>query len=277
MANVLALDIGGTKARAAVVDESRNSLFRVTVDTDPDSVNRTIEALLVEFSNQGWEIEDLVSAIGVAVAGNVMDGVLTGSGNLPGWTGCDLIREFRHVAQRPIKVLNDCTAAAFGEYSVFRTPLVYVIWGTGVGAAVASDDGGRVAIKSTELGHMIIDFHSDVKCGCGGLGHLEAYVGGGNLEAGYGKPVKSMTDFDWTQVLKTMAVGLRNISGGSLGMPIVLGGGVSLEQGHRLAELQELVTQLDAPAPVPHLSLSQLGDDSGLRGAAEAAFELLPL
>ncbi|MCE4606633.1 MAG: ROK family protein, partial [Desulfurococcales archaeon] len=32
-----------------------------------------------------------------------------------------------------------------------------------------------------EVGHFIVNFNGKVRCGCGGLGHWEAYVGGKNI------------------------------------------------------------------------------------------------
>lgn len=267
---VLALDVGGTRTRGVLYGIDGKPEVRAEIYTRLDDFDGWLSELCAFWGNQSFE------AIGLAVAGNVNGGVLTGSGNLPGWKGVHLASHvMMKFDRRPVAVLNDCEAAAYGEYANIGSSFVYVIWGTGVGAAVVEVRDGKVSVRPTELGHMIIDFRSGVKCGCGGLGHLEGAVGGGNLEGNFGMSAVKMGDWHWSETLKLMAVGLRNISIGELNLPIVMGGGVILKQQHRLPQLQEMVAALKAPAAVPELSVARHRDDSGLLGAALAARQLL--
>lgn len=278
MSYVLAFDIGGTNTRFALSSSSRE-ISRGTVKTDPTSAHATFEAAKAALEQHVGRTS--LGAIAVGVAGNVdANTTLSDSGNLPGWADVNLSKLFGRIADVPVTVLNDCAAAALGEFSVANQPLVYVIWGTGVGASVVVMERGRPVVKPTELGHMIIDSADTHQCGCGGFGHLEALVGGGNLEKRFGaspdpSDANPMTRRHWDETLQSMAIGLRNLSCGDLNLPIVLGGGVITKQCHRLQQLQELVNGLRAPAAVPQLSLARLGEDSGLAGATLAARSLL--
>lgn len=273
MGHIVGLDIGGTNCRVVAATEAGTELARFVVPTNCNNPISTLAAINTGMAQHSWPKKFSFTAAAGAVAGNVQSGVLVDAGNLSAWRGTDLAEAFRHLFGCPAAVLNDCAAAALGEYAALQQPLVYVIWGTGVGAAVINASG---EVKPTELGHMVIQLGSKHRCGCGGYGHLEALVGGGNLAVRFKlSRVQEMTDRQWTKVLTEMAAGLRNISCGEIGLPIILGGGVTHNQVARLPELQQLVASLAAPVASPSLSFPSFGEDSGLHGALEAARRLL--
>lgn len=273
---VLASDIGGTNNRTIMCDLNGRELGRTIVPTIGDDYAASLEAMR-HAVHQLVGSSHPIATVGVAVAGCLKDGIMTGSGNLPDWVGHNLATDFATMCETTkVVVLNDCEAAALGEHSVLGQDLVYVIWGTGVGAAVAR----KGEVKPTELGHIILDVHSKTLCGCGGFGHLEALVSGVNVPKRFDCKIEDVTDAQWSEVLADLAAGLRSMSCGDLNLPIVLGGGVSAKQlsstgKNRLAELQGHVNQLPAPAAVPTLHLAMLGEDSGLVGASVAALQLL--
>ncbi|MEM1851249.1 MAG: ROK family protein, partial [Acidilobaceae archaeon] len=86
----------------------------------------------------------------------------------------------------PVIVINDCVAAAWGEYVLSRrgvSNLLYVTISSGIGGGVVVD-GNLLLGKSGnahEIGHMVVDHTSEVVCGCGGRGHWEALAGGANV------------------------------------------------------------------------------------------------
>ena len=83
-------------------------------------------------------------------------------------------------------VANDCVAAVWGEYLLGTgrgyDNLVYITLSTGIGAGVIVD--GHLLLgkdgNAHEVGHLVIDYRG-IKCGCGGIGHWEAYASGRNL------------------------------------------------------------------------------------------------
>ncbi len=86
----------------------------------------------------------------------------------------------------PVVVLNDASAAAYGEYLARKDDvqdLAYISIGTGIGAGIIIDGDilmGRNG-NAHEAGCIIVDFNSKARCSCGGLGHWEAFASGTNM------------------------------------------------------------------------------------------------
>src|SRR5204863_7143625 len=87
---------------------------------------------------------------------------------------------------RPVRVVNDLSAAAWGEAQVGAargaTDAILVFVGSGVGSGLILDGKlyeGSGGI-SGELGHIKV-VPGGRRCGCGEVGCLEAYVGGANF------------------------------------------------------------------------------------------------
>jgi glucokinase len=275
---VLAVDIGGTKSSVLVQTRDGAEIGRQIIATRPDDCPGTLDEI-TEAAQLLIGSHQLV-AVGVGAAGVIEDGVLVGSGNLPGWAGYDLQMRLRRAFGVPVIILNDAQAAGLGEYAELGRPLIYVIWGTGVGATIVVVHNGRSIALATELGHIVIDKNSRLKCGCGGYGHLEALVSGGNIPKrrfGWrrGRRAEHLKNRHWETVLRDMAVGLRSLCTSAPGAPIVMGGGVATKQRHRIPRLQQLVGALQSSCAVPELLLAKHGEDSGLIGAAHAAWQLV--
>jgi len=278
---VLAIDSGGTSTRLAVVRANNGrEICRRVLNTHPHDYDRSMKE--IEQAGKFLTRDYNLVAVGVGVAGVVEKGVLTGSGNLSGWVGCDIETSLYQAFGVPVAVLNDAQAAGLGEYSALKKKrsIIYVIWGTGIGAALIIDDEGYLLPLPTELGHIVINKKSRRrKCGCGGYGHLEGEASGANipkLRFGLRRGLKAgdLTDRQWNKPLRAMAIGLRSISTVAPGLPIVLGGGVATKQSHRLPVLQGMVSQLKSSCPVPTLLPAEHGEDSGLVGAGFAARQL---
>jgi predicted NBD/HSP70 family sugar kinase len=275
---VLATDTGGTSTRLAVQSLDGVELDRCVLDTNPHDYGSAMKAI-AEAGHSLIRGRELL-AVGSGVAGVIDGGVLTDSGNLPGWKGHDVETDLRQAFDAPVAVLNDAQVAGLGELTALKSPLVYVIWGSGVGVALVVDGNGQIVALATELGHIVIDKNSKLRCGCGGYGHLEAHVSGNNIpKRRFGRRrglrAEHLNDRQWGVVCRDMAIGLRSISAAAPGLPIVMGGGITNKQSHRLPILQEMVGQLKSSCPVPMLHLAKHGEDSGLVGAGFAARQLV--
>lgn len=282
---VLSLDIGGTNTRMwLVAAETGKRVASQTIPTRPKDYALALENIDVIGNGLLASGDYELVAVGAGVAGAIKDGVITWSGNLSDWINRNFCSDLEARFNVPVIILNDCGAAALGEHTEFKRPLIYVIWGTGVGVAVVTivtiDGILTVHVRETELGHQTINFRSRLRCGCGGRGHLEALVGGANLPKRFktlffrGRKAEELKDRHWNKVLVTMAVGLRTLSTSDPGLPIVMGGGVACKQSHRLPQLRRLISQQQSTVPVPELLLAKLGEDAGLVGAAYAARRL---
>jgi glucokinase len=186
----LGIDLGGTFARAAVVDGKGEILASAKVavqDRTPQGVVETIAQAASEAMRKARL--DKVDGCGVGAAGQIHKdtGVISVAPNL-GWRDVPLAELLTKRLGFEAKVVNDLSAAAWGELHAGAgrgaQDIFVVFVGSGVGSAIIADGrlvngGGGVA---GELGHIKV-VPGGRLCGCGERGCLEAYVGGHNLIA----------------------------------------------------------------------------------------------
>jgi glucokinase len=189
---VLALDIGGTKLAAGVVDESgRVHSFVVTrsqPERGPDAeLPRLFELGRRAVADSAFAWGE-IGAVGIGCGGplDAGRGVLVAPLHLPGWTDVPVAAIAEEEYERPAVLENDATAAAAGEHrygaGTGARNMVYLTISTGVGGGVVVD--GRLyrgAGNGAELGHVTVDWHGRRCRGCGRLGCLEAYVSGTSI------------------------------------------------------------------------------------------------
>jgi len=90
----------------------------------------------------------------------------------------------------PVSLDHDAKSAALGEfyYGAGRgaPALVYIVAGTGVGAAIVMDGQVFRGVRNLagEVGHITLDRNGE-PCGCGSRGCVETYLGGPGLERRY--------------------------------------------------------------------------------------------
>jgi glucokinase len=186
----LGIDLGGTFARAAVVDAQgrilaadKAALGERTPDAVVDVIARAASAALRLAGNVD------VTAVGVGAAGQLRGetGIIRVAPNL-GWRDVPFGALLAARFNRPVRVVNDLSAAAWGELRVGAgrgvSDLLVVFVGSGVGSAIITH--GQLTTGATgvagEFGHIKV-VPGGRPCGCGERGCLEAYVGGHNLTA----------------------------------------------------------------------------------------------
>ncbi len=184
---VLALDLGGTQFRVALVTGQGEIVQRVAHEVDrPDdpaammeAIGRAIEGLL------SGVVRDRLLGMGIAVAGLVVPetGTLLTSPNLPEWYDTPLKRIWEDRLGLPVWVGNDASLGALGEWMYGAgkdvDDIIYITVSTGVGGGFVS--GGRLLTGSqgfaAEIGHMTIDINGE-RCRCGNVGCLETLASG---------------------------------------------------------------------------------------------------
>lgn len=185
--SVLGVDIGGTKVAAGLVNEAGEirSQVRVpmiatgTAEQGMQCVHRAIE-----FATQAGAVP--IQAIGVSSPGPLDPGrgVILKAPNLPCWRDFPLLDRIEQKFGLPTRVENDANAAGLAEAiwgagAKFKS-IFYVTIGTGIGTAIIQDKRiyhGRTG-AAAEGGHMTIDLHAQVRCGCGKRGCLEGMASG---------------------------------------------------------------------------------------------------
>jgi glucokinase len=186
------VDLGGTKVMAAVVHHGKpHHPGKVPTPTDgPDAVVEAIAALIEETAEAN-DVE--VTHVGIGAPGKVdrEAGVLAHAPNLVGFGQpvalADLVAA-RLGGNVHVRLDNDVSVAALGEGThgaAAGSDDFLAVWvGTGVGGGLILD--GELRRGDTggagEIGHTTVWPEGRV-CGCGGIGHLEAYAGRAALEA----------------------------------------------------------------------------------------------
>ena len=302
-APVLALDIGGTKLAAGVVD-ARGGVHSFLVE--PSRPEEGAEASLARLFDLGRRAID-ASGVGLAAVGAVgigcggpLDadrGVLLAPLHLPGWRDVPVSALAAHTFDRPVTLENDATAAAAGEHrwgaGAGVRNMVYLTLSTGVGGGVVIDgtlyrgshgNGG-------ELGHVTVDWHGRRCRGCGRAGCLEAYVSGTSIaeraqEAGLefataeevaaaaraGEPGAKAI---WDETLEALSCGLVSIVNLFEPELVVLGGGVTRSGELLIGPVRAAVLE-DAMRPTGELVdvvISPFGDQVGVVGAAAIVYD----
>lgn len=290
---VAAVDIGGTRIKASLVDRSYAVLAQTTTPTPRDigadigtAVAATVKGLLGSVPP-----EDALHLVGcgVVVPGLVDEarGVGLYSANL-GWRDLDIRGGVASHLHLPVAVGHDVRAgllaesrlgAARGHRQVLFMPL-----GTGIAGAllldgaVVSGDGW-----AGELGHVVVDPSGPV-CPCGQRGCLEVLASAGAIERIYGaqspvalsaegiasraaagEPLASSVWADAVRALGQAVAMVITLTGIDL---VLVGGGLSQSGELLLAPLREDVAgRLTFQRP-PTIERAALGDRAGSLGAA---------
>ena len=186
----LAIDIGGTKLTAGVVDDTGTVLVRDRVPTPPREVWTALARLVkrVAAASPTPPVACGVSCGGpmVAATGHVSPLYI------PSWRGFALRDLLEDLTELPTTVDTDAKAIASGELwcgaAVGVTDFIGVCVSTGVSGGIIS--GGRLLHgrlgNAGGLGHMVVE-PDGRPCACGGVGCLDAYCSRGAIEEETGR------------------------------------------------------------------------------------------
>ena len=183
----VALDVGGTWTRTAVVNESGNVLWRNREATLKGQGTDALVEQLRQSVRQGCEAAAPAGIHGIALgmAGPLdpQTGVLFAPPNLMEMDGVSLTDMWGDSMGAPVLVGNDATLAALGEYHYGAGrgchTLVYITLSTGIGGGIVVD--GQLFQGASgfagEIGHTRVESNGP-ECGCGSRGCLEAVASG---------------------------------------------------------------------------------------------------
>ncbi|MEV4833023.1 ROK family protein [Nonomuraea sp. NPDC049486] len=183
MNHVLAIDIGGTKLAAALVDASGSVLRSGTRPTPGQEVMAALRGLIEEVTEGGPE----PGAVGIGCAGPLDLAAGTVSPvNMPSWRGFPLRDEVRKLTGLPTVLAGDAQCMALGEHWLGAgqetRALLGIVVSTGIGGGLVVD--GTPLLGPTgnagHVGHMSVDPYGE-RCECGGRGCVERYASGPNM------------------------------------------------------------------------------------------------
>jgi glucokinase len=187
---VVGIDLGGTKIFGALVDTDRTGLGAVRADAKSPTPTDGVDSVLDAVEALVRTLDPEPTAVGIGTPGVVEPGTgrLLLAPNLPGFDRpVDVGSLLSARLGCEVAVGNDVNVAALGEAragaAVGHDDVLAVWLGTGLGAGLVLDGRLRVGPHGLagELGHAIVVPGGRV-CGCGGRGHLEAYIGRRALE-----------------------------------------------------------------------------------------------
>lgn len=183
---IIAIDLGGTSAKLAMMDQEGNILEKWSVVTDKSNKGQVIVPNLIHSIKE--KLEDLnlttedILGIGLGSPGSVnyLEKTVIGAYNLNWSEKQDIGKAFEEAFGIPFYIENDANIAAVGEQwkgaGNNDKDVVMVTLGTGVGGGIVVD--GELLHGSTgtagEIGHITVDPDSVIECTCGKRGCLEA-------------------------------------------------------------------------------------------------------
>ena len=309
---VLAADIGGTNTRMAVVNENGDIITLLKKSTHCKEGRDEMIRFIVSFTGETIEKSKLskeaICGMGIGFPGplNAEVGTIFNPPNLNGWDNVPLKDILEKELKVPVAIENDANAAALGEWwkgaGSGTGSLFCITLGTGIGGGIILN--GKVwhgaSSIAGEIGHTTV-IRDGIKCTCGNIGCLERYACSGAilkrvndalLEGGSGsaEPLTNLKQMDEMvmqgneivlNVVKEtgviLGIAIANIANLLNPEMIVLFGGITNLGEHLVEPLKEEVERraFEKVTESLRIELSQLGDNSGVLGAARSIFSKL--
>ncbi|MEU3759443.1 ROK family protein [Streptomyces albogriseolus] len=304
MKHVIALDVGGTGMKAALVGADGELLHQARRPTGrergPDAVVEGILGFAAELRAHGVRAHgEPASAAGVAVPGIVdeAEGVAAYAANL-GWRDVPLRALLaERLGGVPVALGHDVRTGGLAEGRLGAgrgaDRFLFVPLGTGIAGAIGID--GKVEAGAHgfagEIGHIVVR-PGGAECPCGQRGCLERFASAsavsrawaeasGDPDADAADCAQAVASGDeravrvWQEAVDALADGL--VTALTLLDPrtVIIGGGLA-EAGETLfTPLREAVRRRVTFQKLPSLVPATLGDTAGCLGAGLLAWDLL--
>lgn len=304
MKHVIALDVGGTGMKAALVGADGTLLYEARRATGrergPDAVVESVLAFAADLRAYGEEhLGESALAAGVAVPGIVdaENGIAVYAANL-GWRDVPMRRLLgERLGGVPVALGHDVRTGGLAEGRIGAGKgadrFLFVPLGTGIAGAIGiagTIEAGAHGYAG-EIGHIVIR-PDGPDCPCGQRGCLETLASAGAVSrawaAASGDPeadaadcAKAVESGDpkavevWRDAVDALAAGL--VTALTLLDPrtLIIGGGLA-EAGETLfTPLRAAVEERVTFQKLPHIVPAALGDTAGCLGAGLLAWDLL--
>ncbi|WP_102141866.1 ROK family protein [Mycobacterium hubeiense] len=294
----LAIDIGGTKIAAGLVDPDGTLAHQAklpTPDADAEQVFAVVEQLVTEALA---EAGGAVCGVGVASAGPIDLGAGTISPiNIPTWQRFPIVERVARkagVAAAQVRLGGDGLCMALGEQwrGAGRGAqfLLGMVVSTGVGGGLVLDGApydGRTG-NAGHVGHVVVD-QGGAQCACGGHGCVETIAAGPRMaqwarDNGWDAPPEADAKELADAANAGNAVALKAFRRGATAVAamiasvgavcdlelVVIGGGVAKSGALLFDPVREALTSYTGLAFLHGLRVlpAELGGEAGLVGAA---------
>lgn len=312
---IYGIDLGGTTVKMGLFDNEGNIMDKWEIVTrKEDSGSHILPDIAASIKDKNSEkniaTED-ITGIGIGVPGPVTeDGRVLKCANL-GWGILSVTDELGGLTGvKNVKAGNDANVAALGEQ--WRgggrgfDSIVMVTLGTGVGGGVIQN--GRILTGANgaagEIGHLKVNPHETLTCGCGGHGCLEQYSSATAIMRHARELVSETTEESYLRQFETekitgkeifdaykaddslakkvvkrfaqyLGLGLSHVAAVVDTQAFVIGGGVS-KNGQVVIDI--VSEEYEKNATLFALKnkvfrLAELGNDAGMYGAARMVME----
>ena len=308
---VLAIDLGGTNLRMAVVGEDGRIEHRERCSTPqtggPEAIVSAI-ANIAKLCTSAVGNNENVSILGAAVPAilNLTEGKIDIAPNLPMLDGVAFQTLLQKALGLTIIIENDATAAAIGEHWLGASQglqnSICVTLGTGVGGGIIVNGQPLRGPDGTagEIGHICVEPNGH-PCGCGSWGCIEQYASATaivriakEMIESLGSSIDTSRPFTARDVYYAAkqgdkaAVGTFRLMAEHLGLAlaglvnalnpeaIVFAGGMSAAWDMFIDATQAQITKraFREPALRAKLVRAELGDDAGILGVASLALAM---
>jgi glucokinase len=285
---VLALDVGGSRIRGAVLAPDATVLHRASADTGvergPDAVVETLLDLAGELAAEHRPV-----AAGIAVPGIIDQaaGICTFAANL-GWREVPIRQWAAEELGIPVVLGHDVRAAALAEARLGAgrgcRSFMFVQMGAGIAAALVLD--GRILVgghgSAGELGHLTVRPRGRL-CACGKRGCLETVASDAALVGAYSRATgeevgaeelwrraqagDDVAEWLWERTVPALADGLAAAVALFDPRRIVVGGGPAQVGRSCFDPLRAALEKRLAFQTTPEIVPAGLGRDAGCVGA----------
>lgn len=187
---VLAVDLGGTQIRAALITPDRAVHGRRSQPTrDEEGVDAVLTriAQLAAAVRRDAADHGLPEPIGLGVSSpgplDPWRGVVLMAPNLQGWTNVPVVERLGGALGLPTFLERDTNVAVMAEWRYGAAKgtrnAIYITVSTGIGGGIIIDGRPLAGADGTagEVGHIVVELDGP-RCGCGGIGHVEAIASG---------------------------------------------------------------------------------------------------
>lgn len=296
MKHVVAVDIGGTDIKSALVNERFEVLATSTTPTpkpDPTGV-KTLEvvARIVE----GFSAQNPVSAVGLGVLGVFDDalGICRWSGNLQ-WRDFPIRDLLQSRLNLPVAAGHDIRTAGVAEArdgaAAGYSNSIFIAIGTGIAASLVIDGEIRSSAGfAGEIGHLNVN--GKFPCVCGRSGCLEAASSALAISTAYNKAAGTrgvtteavaqlVKDGDaiaisiWNDAMQALATACEALITILAPEAIVFGGGLAKSGELLLSPISSALDEALTFQRKPELKIAHYGALAGTIGCAMMAFDLV--
>lgn len=301
---IIAIDLGGTNLKCALLDERFKIRARSLFDTKSfDNQAKLIQGIadsISHFMNYRKLKACDILGVGIGVPGPVdtEKGIVHFLPNIPGWNQVRLKEILKRKCGLEVFIDNDAKLMTLAEHKCgaarnYPNALCLTL-GTGIGGGLIINNAlYRGADNAAgEAGHLPVNEHGP-RCGCGARGCLETYVGNNSiLKAGrrlFGSRItlekisalarsnnRKAVNF-WAQVGKDLGLSLSGIVNLLNLDVIVLGGGVAKAGSVLFNSVRRTILGRAMRVQAKRIKIvkAKLGTDAGLIGAGYLVEERL--